>query len=235
MFVLYGATHIATLALIFSSGAALSAIVRTRSGARHAKALRLGLASALIANWGLWFALLFENAWISISTVLPMNLCDWTTAAAIFTLLSPNQSTYDLAYFWTFGGTLQALLTPDLTAGFPDPRFLIFFGLHGITTASVIFLTLGLRMRPRPASLPRVAFWSLVYLIAALSVNRIFGTNFGYLHAKPMHASILDYFAPWPYYIGEMILLGLVFCAFFYSPYFVFDRLARRRQARTSS
>jgi hypothetical integral membrane protein (TIGR02206 family) len=127
------------------------------------------------------------------------------------------------------GGTLQALLTPDLAVGFPDLRFLIFFGLHGGVIVSVLFFTFGLRMRPWPSSIPRVVAWSSVYLAAAIAVNAIFGTNFGYLSAKPAQPSLLDLLPPWPYYIGGMILLGFAFIILFYLPFWLRDRLMADR------
>ncbi len=63
----------------------------------------------------LWFWLLYAGV---VGNLLPMHLCDWAAVAAIFTLLRPNQKSYELAYFWTLSGTLQATLTPELATAF---------------------------------------------------------------------------------------------------------------------
>lgn len=228
-FVPFGASHLWVFAAVFAVSLALSAAVRLERAPLLAASIRWVLAAVLIASWGLWFALLYDKGWFSVATVLPMNLCDWATIAAVATLIRPNQRTYELAYFWALSGTLQALLTPALAVDFPDLRFIVFFALHGGVVVSALFLTLGLGMRPWPSSIPRVAAWSLLYLVAAMGVNALFGTNFGFLAEKPVEPSLLDLLAPWPYGIGELILLGGGFIVLLYAPYFVLDWRRTRR------
>ena len=107
---------------------------------------------------------------------------------------------------------------------------MIFFVLHGGVIVSVLFLTLGLRMRPWPSSIPRVVIWSASYLVSAIVVNAAFGTNFGFLSAKAAQPSLLDYLAPWPYYIIELVLVGLGTIAALYAPFFFRDWIAGRRR-----
>jgi hypothetical integral membrane protein (TIGR02206 family) len=150
-----------------------------------------------------------------------MHLCNWAAIAALLTLIHPNQYTYELCYFWALGGTLQALLTPDLSYDFPDPHFFSFFTLHGGVIASALYLTFCLGLRPVPMSIPRVLLWSMVYLVIAMVANWTFKTNFGYLRAKPLHPSLLDYMAPWPLYIPELIVVAIVSCLVFSAPFFL--------------
>lgn len=229
-FVAFGASHWGAIGATFAASLILVAIVRTWDNPGLIEAIRWVLAAILLGGWALWYALLYDKGWLSPAAVLPMHLCDWAAIAAIVSLIRPNQRFYELAYFWGLGGTLQALLTPDLAIDFPDLRFLIFFTLHGGVIISVLFLTLGLRMRPWQSSIPRVIAWSLVYFVGAMAVNALFGTNFGYLGAKPAHPSLLDLLAPWPYYIAEIVLLGGGFIALFYSPFLVRDWWTHRRR-----
>jgi hypothetical integral membrane protein (TIGR02206 family) len=62
---------------------------------------------------------------------LPLNLCNLTLIACIISLLWPRQLITEIAYFWGLGGALQALLTPDLSRGFPSWSFIFFFWGHG--------------------------------------------------------------------------------------------------------
>jgi hypothetical integral membrane protein (TIGR02206 family) len=229
LFVLFGTSHIAVVTAILSVALALIAVVRVWGGVRLARTIRWTLATVLIFTWVLWFLLLYEEGWASIATLLPMNLCDWAAIVVVITLIRPNQRTYELAYFWALGGTTLALLTPDLAVDFPDPRYVVFFALHGGVVVAALLFTLGLRMRPWPSSIPRVVAWSLVYLGIATAVNGLFDTNFGYLVAKPIQPSLLDYFAPWPYYLGEETLLACAIIALLYAPFVLQDRFAARR------
>jgi uncharacterized membrane protein YwaF len=69
-----------------------------------------------------------------------------------------------------------------------------------------------------------------VYAVTVGLLNALLGTNYGFLCAKPPTASLMDYIGPWPWYVGSLWLLGLVF-------YFVLNLpfvLQRRRAASTS-
>ncbi|HTO39708.1 MAG TPA: hypothetical protein VL026_01930, partial [Rhizomicrobium sp.] len=96
--------------------------------------------------------------------------------------------------------------------------------------ASVLYLTFATGLRPWPSSLPRVMAWSVVYLGLAMSVNAFFGTNFGYLSAKPPGPSLLDVLAPWPWYIGQLALIGLCSLLLYYAPFFLADRLRKQKK-----
>ena len=227
-FVLFGPSHLTTIALSILLPLALAALARP---AWLKRAVRLAFAAVLLAAWALWYWLIESRGWLSAQTALPMHLCDWAAIATLATLLHPNQRSYELAYFWAFSGTLQALLTPELHYDFPDLRFVVFFAFHGGVIAAVLFLTLGQHMRPVRASLPRGALWTLAYAGTALATDAIFGVNFGYLRAKPATASLLDFLAPWPWYIGELVAIGVAFLFLLYAPFHFADRIAGSAQA----
>jgi hypothetical integral membrane protein (TIGR02206 family) len=228
-FVAFGASHLAVTAVTIVVPGGLAIVARRLRSENFARAVSFAFAAGLIATWIVWYWLIAARGWISPQTILPMDLCDWATIATLATLLRPNQRSYELAYFWALSGTLQALLTPELYYDFPDLRFVIFFAFHGGTIAAVLFLTLARGLRPHPSSLVRVIAWSLLYLVCALAVNRLFGTNFGYLSAKPTKPSLLDVMGPWPIYIAELAGVGILYVLVLYAPFFVADRLRRRR------
>ena len=224
----FGAAHLGAIALTFIAPVVLSAIARFCCSSVASRVISWLFIALLVGHNIETLILLHRDGVLTIQTALPMYLCDWAEYMAIITLIYPNQWTYELCYFWTLGGTLQALLTPDLSYGFPDPRFINFFTLHGAVIASVIFMTLGMRMRPVPMSIVRALGWSTFYVAVAMVVNSILGTNFGYLRMKPAHPSLMDYMAPWPLYILQLALLGVVFSLLYYSPFFVLDKLRSR-------
>ncbi len=106
---------------------------------------------------------------------------------------------------------------------------MVFFGFHCGVIAAVLYMTLGLKMRPYPRSILRVVAWTLFYGVAAGTVDWLFGVNFGFLRAKSKDPSVLDMLAPWPWYIAELVPIALVFILILYAPFFVADRVSRKR------
>ena len=225
LFIPFGTAHLAAIALAVIVPVLLALLVRL-GGRRVAAVVRWLFAGELVAMYLLWFWLLFEGV---VGNVLPMHLCDWAAIAAIATLIVPNQKSYELAYFWTFSGTLQATLTPELALGWPDLRFVIFFGFHCGVIAAVLYMTLGMRLRPYLKSIPRVVAWTVFYGIAAGFVDWVTGANYGFLRAKPVNPSALDLLSPWPWYIAELVPIALVFILILYTPFFIADRFAQSR------
>ena len=228
-FVLFGTAHLTAIALAFAVPLVLALAVRLSGSAGLRDIVRWVFAAELIATYALWYWLLYERGWMAVGNMLPMHLCDWAAIVCIVSLLRPNQRTYELAYFWALTGTVQATLTPELAMGWPDWRFVVFFAFHCGVIAAVLYMTLGMKMRPYPKSIPRVVGWTLLYGVAAGLVDWIFGVNFGFLAAKSRNGSVLDLLSPWPWYIAELVPIALVLILILYSPFFAADQVSRRR------
>jgi hypothetical integral membrane protein (TIGR02206 family) len=221
------------LALALSVPLALAAMARRRRD--WDQPFRVALAALLGGGWLCWYALFAWRGWLTLGNGLPLNLCDWAAVALIAALLHPDPRLYVLGYFWGLGGTVQGLVTPDIAHGFPDPQFIFFFLTHGGILAALLYLTVGTGLRPTLASLPRVAFATFAYAGVAGAADFLLGTNYGFLRAKPANASILDFLSPWPWYIPELVLIGLLSMLVYYSPFLVADLSSRyRAQARRS-
>lgn len=230
-FVLFGRSHLIASLLSVITPLVLAAV--TRAHRDFDKPIRWILASVLIGVWIAWYAFAWRRGWLTIGDALPMNLCDWATIATAVTLLAPNQSSYELAYFWALGGTVQGMITPDTPYDFPEVRFIIFFVYHGGIITAVLYLTFGSRMRPWLHSLPRVIAWSFAYLLAAAGIDLALGTDYGFLRAPAAQQSLFNFLSPWPYYIPELIALGFVSAAVYYAPWFIADRLRMANAQRT--
>ena len=136
---------------------------------------------------------------------LPFQLCDWAMFAIIVALLTGRERWLEVAYFWGIGGTLQAILTPDLRHAFPDVRFFSFFIAHsGIVVGDRVYDGHA-RFRPHFSSIWRTFAWSEVYFVVTIIVDLITGVNYGYLLHKPEEASLLDFLSDnWPLYLLQM-------------------------------
>lgn len=193
--------------------------------------IRYGFAFLLLGGYVCWYVMFAARGWLSLSNALPLNLCDWAAMALIITLLRPNQLSYDLGYFWGLGGTLHGLLTPPVHHDFPDLEFIFFFINHGGIVGSILYLTLGSGLRPVPRSMRRAIFASLIYAGVVAAADFLLGVNYGFLRAKPDNVSLLDLLSPWPWYIPELVLIGIASVLLYYLPFFLYDQVRGRRKA----
>ncbi len=227
-FVRFGPSHLAAIGLAFITPVVLTVVTRAVHSGGTIRMVAWLFGALIVVSKISGLTLLYRDGELTVESLVPMHLCDWAAIMVLITLIYPNQWTYELCYFWALGGTLQALLTPDLRYGFPHAQCVYFFTQHGAVIAAALYMTLAMGMRPFPMSIVRVLGWSALYLAAAMAVNSLFGTNFGYLRSKPEQPSLLDYMAPWPFYIAEVALLAIASCLIYYAPFFIIDRLQSR-------
>ena len=229
-FVLFGRSHEIVLALTVLVPIMLSLLVRAAPSRVLTRSICWIFVLAILGAWAFWYWIATRNGWLDLGNELPMDLCSWACIVTVATLIHPNQKSYELAYFWALAGTVQGIMRPGIPFDFPEPRFIEFSIFHGGIIASVIFLTLGMRMRPYPASIPRVWAWSLFYMAAAGAADWGLGVNYGFLRAKPIYASLYDLMPVWPYYLPVVVVLGALSTLICYTPFFLADRLSALRK-----
>jgi len=162
--------------------------------------------------------------------MLPMQLCDWGMVVVIVAMCTGNQRWFEVAYFWGIGGTLQAVLTPNLRFGFPDWRFISFFTSHCGIIIGVVLLMLTRRYRPWPMSIVRVFLWSEFYFVVTFITDKLTGFNYGFLLHKPEAFSILSFLSDsWPLYLLQLHGVALLFFLGLYAPFAVVDLVRRNR------
>lgn len=188
---------------------------------------------------------------------LPLHLCDLAVIAAALALLGAGhgrrpsvgwpqrpagaanprtarlslwQRLYELAYFWGLGGTVQAVVTPDVAARFPDASCVHYFALHGGIVVAVVVMTAGVRLRPLPGAVARV--WMTTFLLAAgvMAIDWLTGANYMYLFGPPQHPTLYDAFGPWPYALISLVAAGTVIFVLLYLPYWLHDRWRAARR-----
>src|SRR5262245_10010394 len=143
-FRLFGLAHLTAIGLIALVAFALVRFVGRHpdgSGARH---LRFALTAFLLVQTALLLAYEARLRPLTVTDFLPLHLCDLLIFVAAYALVTLRRAACELLYFWS-GGTLLAFLTPDLAAGFPEPYFFVFFGLHGsvVVAAAVVVFGFG--------------------------------------------------------------------------------------------
>lgn len=207
----FGTEHLVTVIVGFAVVGAL--LVLGRSGDRGRR-----ISAALLAFANLSAYPLSQAAWMSlgkpvaIDNLLPFHLCDIAAFLAGFALVTRRPTLCALTYFWGLAATFQALLTPAIGVGFPAWPFVMFFIQHFAIVAAALHLPLVEQWRPKQPiwrSPAEVFGWSVFYLMFAMSVNRLLGTNFGFASRPPDNPSLIDHLGPWPWYLGSLLGIAI--------------------------
>lgn len=228
-FVPFGLAHTAVLGAAVAAAVGLTVFVRRRP--RVAPIVRLGLILALVGFTTAYLRAIAGEGPISVWDVLPLHLCDFLILVAAFALATLEPTACELLYFWGGTGALLATLTPDLREGWPDWRFVVYFGLHVTVVVSAAVVVFGLGRHPRPGAAGRVLLLTNAYAAVVGVVDGFWGMNFLYLREKPWAPTLLDWLGPWPVYIlavEALALLLFLLLAFPFDPA-LRDRLRRRR------
>jgi len=224
IFQLFDPVHLATIAIIFLVALCYIFVARHPKFQQWIRPMSILLAVVLLGNEIIFIAgAIAKDLW-HYSWGLPLQLCDLVIFTVAYSLFRHKQWVWELTYFWGLGGTLQAVLTPDLRVTFPDYIYFKFFLTHGCILVGVIFLAIGLKRPISFQSVIRVWIITNVYTFFVGLFNWLFGTNYLYLCHKPSQPSIIDYLGPWPWYILglEVVLIASLF--FYYLPYYFFSR-----------
>lgn len=207
-FQLLSPLHLAILAAIPATAAALA--IATRRYPTSALGIRAALAALLIADGLVWYSYRFYVQGVRFPEILPLELCDasfWLTAAAVLTL---EEHSFDLAYYWGIAGSGMAVLTPYLRAPLHTYQSFQYFIGHSLLIIGVLYLIWSRQARSRLHSW-WFAWWSLnLYGVVVAVVDFLGGTNFMYLRQKPVSSSLFDVLGRWPWYIIGADLVALV-------------------------
>ena len=169
----------------------------------------LALAGLIFAAWaGEYVADVVLGTW-SVKYTLPLQLTDAISAVSIAALLTQPQLLVELAYYWSFTASLQAVLTPDLGQSFPSVFYFTYFTYHVGAIVAASFLVFGCHLYPRPGSVWKVFAITLAWTAVVAAGDLITGGNYMYLRSKPAHHSLLSLMGPWPWYVVGGTALGL--------------------------
>ena len=140
---------------------------------------------------------------------LPLHLTDVVTIVSVLALWTGHVRLVELTYFWALTASVQAVLTPNLTADTATIFVWTFFITHGGAIVAAILLVAGRRIIPPAGAVWRVFGATLVVAAAAAVGDLITGGNYMFLREKPSTASLLDVMGPWPVYIASAAAFGL--------------------------
>ena len=245
-----GTPHIIAMAVTVLLPVILSASVRRTKSEMLTKGTCYLLAVLLIVNEiTIWiYRIIDEGVQTFIQEGLPLEICGLAVFMTIFVLITQNQYVYETAYLWGMAGTLQAIISPEITGGsiphqpgFPHYLFFQYFIGHTGIVCGVLFATWGLKLRPSRHSILRTFVITNLYMVCILGVNVAFnyifmnelrpaegGSNYLFLCRKPDTNSVF-LFLDWPYYLLFFEMLGLAFFFILYAPFFISNIIRNRR------
>lgn len=216
----------AAVALIACVAACVEA--RQRPGAwTQTVAWLVGAALAIDAG-SYTVGLLVAGTW-SAKTSLPLALCDVAVLVAAAACFWRTPLLVELTYFWGLAGTLQGVLTPDLSVGFPHLVFWQYVVGHLGIVFAALFLVAGLGIAPRRYAIARVLAITLAYTALVGVVDGLSGANYMFLRRPPGEWTILRLLGPWPWYLLGATGVALVLLTVLDAPFWPGRRRAALR------
>jgi len=206
-FEVFGPEHLVVL-VIFAVGCAVAAVLGFRSRPpRYATRFERAAGVVILVVCGPFEIADWVHGIEQWRTDLPLQICDFAWLVAVVALLTRGDHWAALLYYWGLTLSLQGVLTPDLDQVFPDPQFFGFWVRHLTPVWAAIYLVAaraGPSWRGYRFAVTLTALWAA----ARLTLNAAFGSNYGFLNAKPPSHSLLDFLGPWPWYVVvEMVIV----------------------------
>jgi len=226
----FGVPHIAAIAVTILVATTLPVWARRVGSPRLTRTIAWTIAIVLLVNEFAYYAAgLYYEPRDFLTEYLPLHICGAATFLTAWVLVRPNRYLFEIAFFWGLAGTLQAVLTPNITEGFPSYWFFRFFLTHSGIVVGVAFATWGMRQRPGRWAVLRIFVITNLYMGVVALANWILGANYMFLRQPPVGDSPF-FFLPRPWYIVFLEFVGLAMVAALYLPFF----LAERRRAAES-
>lgn len=166
---------------------------------------------------------------------LPITICGWSIVFGSYMLIGKSQSLLDICYFWTFAGSIFALITPTVISytGPTRYRYYQFWGEHLFGYIALFYMIFVHKMRPTWKSFFRAYILIGIWAAFAMYANNLLGPGANYLFmAEPESTpSILDILPP-NYALRVFVMAAVITLMFFlsYLPWLIMDK----RKAKSS-
>lgn len=220
-FKLFSITHVLTLSLIiFVILIIYLAKDKVKNSNKLDRKIRILLAVIMMVAELSTYYWAVVNGTFDLGSSLPLTLCGMNVYLAFILIVSKSYLLYELLVFMGLLGSLQAVLTPDVTYSFPHIRYIQFFTTHGCVLIIIFYMTFIYNFKPKVISIIKSYIVLVLYTIAVGIFNIFLNGNYLFLSDKPESTSLLDYFGSWPWYI---LVVLMVILPYFFFIYFIFN------------
>tara|TARA_B100000686_G_scaffold173266_1_gene180482 strand:- start:1534 stop:2244 length:711 start_codon:yes stop_codon:yes gene_type:complete len=227
-FVILGTSHLVTLIIILCLAIFFPRAYKDKPVYQKenvAKVLGISIILLELIKPFIWNYM--DYPWIRL---LPIHMCSLSGFFIGVFLLTKRRLFFEVAFFWGIGGGINALITPDVTLTFPDPKYILFFLGHGLLLVNIGYACIALNNRPTFESVKNGILFSMAILPVIYLINLLLGppANYWYLGAKPIEGqSIMDFFPDPPLHIPLLIIIGALLFLLIYSPYWIYDKFKK--------
>ena len=228
-FVILGTSHLVTLIIILCLAIFFPRAYKDKPVYQKenvAKVLGISIILLELIKPFIWNYM--DYPWIRL---LPIHMCSLSGFFIGVFLLTKRRLFFEVAFFWGIGGGINALITPDVTLTFPDPKYILFFLGHGLLLVNIGYACIALNNCHTFESVKNGILFSMAILPVIYLINLLLGppANYWYLGAKPTEGqSIMDFFPDPPLHIPLLIIIGALLFLLIYSPYWIYDKFKKR-------
>lgn len=222
-----GATHVWALAAVVAASVLLPLALRWAGRPKLTRAAGWALAAVLVVNEIMYWVYMLGQVELMhfLQNSLPLHVCGVAIFLVACEMIRHSQFVYELTYYWGLGGTLQAVLTPNLIVDAPHYLYYQYFIAHGGIVVGVLLATLAMGRRPGKGSVVRVFIASNVLMAVVGLADLALGANYMFLCEKPAGASPF-FFLPWPWYLIFLEAFGLALMGLLYLPFYLRKKAA---------
>ncbi|APY09059.1 hypothetical protein BWZ20_12435 [Winogradskyella sp. J14-2] len=160
---------------------------------------------------------------------LPLWICSFAGLLVPFFTFTRKFWMFEILLFWTLGGSIQGVITPNISEGFPSFEYFRYWITHIFMFSIVFYSIVIFKMWPNFKSPLKSIVALQIYVALIFLLNIVLKTNFFFLNAKPDFPSLLDYIADWPYYIFIIQLIIIPYFLLLYLPFYLLKKRRRKK------
>jgi len=234
-FILFGTSHIISILLAITLSIFIPIFAKKKLSEHYQHIVGSLIGYIVMSSYIIWTVLEIIAGSFDLKLHLPIHLCRMANLLLPFVMVSRSYLIYEILYFWGLSGMLQAVITPDIAAGFPHFQFFRFWFAHHGMIIALIYATVVYGMRPSLKSVFKAMFALNIFLLVSIIANILLDANYFWICGKPINEigehvpSLLDYLGPWPWYILVAEFVALAHFLLAYIP-FIFIKRGERLQ-----
>ena len=159
---------------------------------------------------------------------LLIHMCGLAIFIVPYALITKKKWAIELSYYWGIGGSIQALLTPNLIYALPEYHAIHFVVSHSMLLVGSVCLMVLTCHRLSMRGLYRVMITTIVAafmaMMSSIVINIIWPglrANYWFMLEKPHVSTIMAYLPNWPWYVAPLacIVAGILYVMYLIGPH----------------